>query len=193
MNWHAFERPLRQEAHLPQFVYGESATSVPAGSELSPSMTVADTSCPRIRGNVTSGFRPRNELRSLPQNPTIRTFSNNSPGETTGLGTVSTDASPGFLSTSAFTREVTSGRICNSTHTRVGCPLCSGLSRKCVIDSPNVYYSFHKLKSERQIRNCPTAPNFGENSKWPKKLLSDLPDQFSTGSCGDLGFVEHVV
>ena len=136
MNLHAFERPLRQEAQLPQLVYGERATSVPAGNELSPSMTVADTSCPGIRGKVTSGFRPRNEFRSLPQNPTIRTLSSNSPGAATGLGTVSTDASPGFLSTSAFTLEVASGRICDSTYTGVECPLCSGPSRKCLIDSP---------------------------------------------------------
>ena len=53
---------------------GERATSVPAGSVAFPSMTVADTSCPWILGKVTSGFRPRNEFRSLPQNPTIRTL-----------------------------------------------------------------------------------------------------------------------
>jgi hypothetical protein len=137
LNWHAFGRPLRQEAHPPQLVYGERATSVPAGSELSPSMTVADTSCPGIRGKVTSGFRPRNEFRSLPQNPTIRTLSNNSPGAATGLGTISREASPGFLSTSAFTLEVAPGMICDSTHTGVERPLCSGPSRECVVDCPS--------------------------------------------------------
>jgi hypothetical protein len=137
LNWHAFERPLRHEAHRPQLVYGQRATSVPAGSVPSPSMTVADTSCPGIRGKVTSGFRPRNEFRSLPQNPTIRTLSNNSPGAATGLGTISTDASPGLLSTSAFTLEVASGRICDSTDTGVGCPLCPGPSRECVVDCPS--------------------------------------------------------
>src|ERR1700722_10706810 len=159
LNWQAFGRPLRHEAQLPQLVYGESATSVPAGSKLSPSITVADTSCPRIRGKVTSGFRPRNELRSLPQNPTIRTLNNNSPGAATGLGMVSTDASPGFLSTSAFMLEIPFGMICDSSCTSIECSSCSGLSRKCVIDSPspswNVHHPFHGLRRTVKLDHTP--------------------------------------
>ena len=50
---HRYVRPRRQCASRP-------------GS----STTVADTSWPRMRGYVTSGLSPRNEFRSLPQNPT---------------------------------------------------------------------------------------------------------------------------
>src|SRR3984885_14672879 len=146
LNWQAFGRPLRHEAQLPQLVYGESATSVPAGSELSPSITVADTSCPRIRGKVTSGFRPRNEFRSLPQKPTILTFSRSSPGATTGSGTVSTDASPGLLSTSAFTLHVTSGRI-RGTHRH---------STSESFATLNVYYRLPKLNFETNYTSTRT-------------------------------------
>src|SRR6202012_1749197 len=119
-------------------VYGESATSVPADSAPSPATTVADTSCPRILGKVTSGFRPRNEFKSLPQNPTILTFSKSSPCATTGSGTVTTDASPGPLSTSAFTVLVTSGRIRENTDWR-----------SVSVATPNVYYRLPKLNFEQ--------------------------------------------
>lgn len=66
-------------------------------------MTVAHTSWPRMRGYETSGFNPRNEFRSLPQNPTIRTFSRISSSLSSGSGIDSTNALLGFLSTSAFT------------------------------------------------------------------------------------------
>src|SRR5207249_1516139 len=72
------------------------------GRSPSPSMIVADTSWPGIRGKDTSGFNPRKEFKSLPQNPTIRTFNNSSPGPTTGSGMASIDAWPGFCSRSAF-------------------------------------------------------------------------------------------
>src|SRR5450755_4195073 len=55
-----------------------------------------------MRGYETNGLSPRNEFKSLPQNPTIRTFSSTSPFATTGSATVSIDACPGFWSTSAF-------------------------------------------------------------------------------------------
>src|SRR5579863_362406 len=83
---------------------------------------------------------PSSSIRSqcqLPQNPTIRTLSNNSPGAATGLGTISTDTSPGLLSTSAFTLEVTPGMICDSSDTGVERPLCSGPSRQCLVDCPS--------------------------------------------------------
>ena len=143
LNWQAFGRPRRHDAHRPQAVYGESATSVPVGKALSPAMTVADTSCPKILGKVTSGFRPRNEFRSLPQNPTIRTLNNNSPGAATGSGTVSTEASPGLLSTRAFT--LRPREICDNTDTR------------CERQSPlNVYYRLPKLNFEENYTNIRT-------------------------------------
>jgi hypothetical protein len=36
-----------------------------------------------------------------------------------------------------------------------------------------------------------TWPNLRENNKWPKNLLSDLSEQFSTESCADLSSVGH--
>jgi hypothetical protein len=68
---------------------------------------VAETSCPGIRGKETNGFLPRKEFRSLPHKPTIRTF-NNRPSSvvTTGSGTDSIFARPGFSITSAFTEPV---------------------------------------------------------------------------------------
>jgi hypothetical protein len=46
----AFSRPRRQEGHLPQLVYGETVTCVPAPSVAFPSSTVAAISCPSTRG-----------------------------------------------------------------------------------------------------------------------------------------------
>src|SRR6266403_2599257 len=77
LNWHAFGRLRRQDAHLPQLVYGDMVTSTPAaraGFCLLPLTMVAATSWPGMRGNVTRGFVPRKEFKSLPQNPIIRTF-----------------------------------------------------------------------------------------------------------------------
>src|SRR4029077_4183111 len=94
-----FGRPLRHDAHLPQLVYGKIATSVPRESlpsPPSPCTTVADTSCPGIRGKVTSGFTPRKEFKSLPQRPTIRIFSKMSLPPPTGSGIVSIDPCPGL-------------------------------------------------------------------------------------------------
>ena len=106
LNWQALLRPRLHDAHSPQLMYGETATLTPAaraGFELCPETIVAATSCPGIRGNVTSGFFPRNEFKSLPQRPTILTFSNRLPLIRTRSGTFSILASPGFLITSAFT------------------------------------------------------------------------------------------
>jgi hypothetical protein len=98
LNWQAFGRPRRQDAQAPQLVYGETATSVPAASPLSrPTCTiVAQTSCPRIRGKETSGLSPQKEFKSLPQNPTIRTFNSICSTLTPGSGMVSIAARPGF-------------------------------------------------------------------------------------------------
>ena len=84
--WHAFTLPLRQAAHLPQFVYGFSVTLIP-GRKVSgtPSPTVsitAPTSCPGITGSFTIGLRPRKVLRSDPQNPTYWIFTITSPAPT---------------------------------------------------------------------------------------------------------------
>jgi hypothetical protein len=90
-----------------------------------PSMTVAETSCPGIRGKETSGFRPRKEFKSLPQNPTILTFSRSSPVAATGSGAVWREAWPGPWSISAFTRKAAFGRTYDSTHTRVERPIAA--------------------------------------------------------------------
>ena len=63
---------------------------------------VAATSWPGIRGNVTIGFFPRNEFKSLPQSPIIRTRSNTRSVSAFGSGTDSMVASPGCLITNAF-------------------------------------------------------------------------------------------
>lgn len=105
LNWQAFGQPRRHDAQLPQLVYGDTATSVPGDSRRSESSVcriVAEISCPGTRGKETSGFKPRKEFRSLPHNPTIRTFSNKFGRTGTGSGTISTDACPGLWSTSAF-------------------------------------------------------------------------------------------
>ena len=79
-------------------------TSTPAASAgfRLPSTIVAETSCPGIHGNDTSGLRPRKEFKSLPQKPTMRTFNRRWFGATTGSGTVAISARPGALSTSAL-------------------------------------------------------------------------------------------
>src|SRR5579859_1349090 len=105
LNWQAFGRPRRQEEHWPQFVYGDTVTFVPVANAPSrplSSTTVADTSWPRMRVYVTSGLSPRYEFRSLPQNPTKRTFSNTFVSVSTGSARVSRSAWPGLRSTSAL-------------------------------------------------------------------------------------------
>src|SRR5580704_18420794 len=100
LNAQALGRPRRQEAHLPQFVYGDMVTFTPAasaGNEELPSTIVAAISWPGIRGNWTMGFLPRNEFKSLPQRPTIRTRSNTLPCSARGWGTDSMVAVPGSL------------------------------------------------------------------------------------------------
>src|SRR6266478_8648169 len=105
LNWQAFGRLRRQDAHLPQLVYGDIVTFTPAanvGFSLLPTTMVAATSWPGMRGKVTRGFLPRKEFRSLPQSPTMRTFSKRFSGETTGSGMTPTSASPGFFMMRAF-------------------------------------------------------------------------------------------
>ena len=57
---------------------------------------------PGMRGNVTIGFFPRKEFRSLPQSPIMRTLSRRFSPELTGSVIDSTTASPGFFMTTAF-------------------------------------------------------------------------------------------
>src|SRR6476646_8854678 len=105
LNWQALGLRRRQEAHLPQLVYGDMVTLTPAaraGLSLLPETMVAATSCPGMRGNVTIGFFPRKELRSLPQSPIMRTLSRRFSPELTGSVIDSTTASPGFFMTTAF-------------------------------------------------------------------------------------------
>src|ERR1700732_2037941 len=97
---HALGRPRLQEAHFPQFVYGDIVTFTPIanpGNEQFPSTIVAAISCPGMRGNCTMGLRPREEFKSLPQRPTMRTRSKTFPASSLGSATLWTEASPGFL------------------------------------------------------------------------------------------------
>ena len=79
-----------------------------------PDTMVAATSWPGMRGNVTIGFFPRKEFRSLPHRPTMRTCSR-SPAADAGSSTFSITASPGFLITKAFTKHAPyrSSKDCN--------------------------------------------------------------------------------
>jgi len=47
----------------------------------------------------------------------------------------------------------------------------------------------HKLLDTNPAQN---QPNLRENNKWPKNLLSELSEQFSTESCADLPLLQVV-
>ena len=96
----ALTRPLRQEAHLPQLVYGFNVTfipfSKPAGTFGPTSSITAPTSCPGITGNFTIGLRPKKVFRSEPQKPTYLILTNTSPTPTVGFSSSTTFISEGL-------------------------------------------------------------------------------------------------
>ena len=76
--------------------------------------------------------------------------------------------------------------------------IVSRICSRSSIATLNVYYPFHKLNSERQLRKLlDISPvqdqlNLRENSKWPKYLLFDVSEQFATESCANLPLLQVV-